>query len=181
MQTQFITTNGNALNLFRQQTTNLKYGNLLTLPVGGGLLYVEPVYVEQSTNSNTSYPQLSRVLVSYNGGVGFGNSFTDALNQALSGSTPATGGGTSGGGTTSSSTPPTSTTGTTGSGGQPASPNLTKAVNDINAAIQAIKNAQASGDFQALGNAYKALDDATKEFTAAQGQTGTPTTTTGGR
>ncbi|MFC0432165.1 UPF0182 family protein [Kutzneria buriramensis] len=179
MQTQFITTNGNALNLFRQQTTNIKYGNLLTLPVGGGLLYVEPVYVEQSSNSNTSYPQLSRVLVSYNGGVGFGNSFTDALNQALSGATPATGGGNGGGGgTTSTSTPPTSTT---GSGGPGASPNLTKAVNDINAAIQAIKNAQASGDFQALGNAYKALDDATKEFAAAQSQTGTPTTTTGGR
>ena len=36
-------------------------GNLLTLPVGGGLLYVQPVYV-QST-SDTSYPLLRKMLV----------------------------------------------------------------------------------------------------------------------
>jgi len=176
MQTQFITTNANTLNLFRQQTTNIKYGNLLTLPVGGGLLYVEPVYVEQSqaSNSQTSYPQLSRVLVSYNNGIGFATTFADALNQALSGTTPATGGGTGGtGGNTSTS--PTTTS------GQPTSPDMAKAVADIQSALAAIKSAQQSGDFQALGNAYKALDDATKEFTAASGSTSTtPTTTTTG-
>lgn len=182
MQTQFITTNGNQLNLFRQQTTSIKYGNLLTLPVGGGLLYVEPVYVEQSqsTNSNSSYPQLSRVLVSYNGGVGFANTFTDALNLALSGATPATGGNTGGntGGTNTSTSSPTTTTSQ-----PPGSPDMAKAVADIQSALAAIKSAQQSGDFQALGNAYKALDDATKEFNAANGSPTSPTTTTtsGGR
>jgi hypothetical protein len=180
MQTQFITTNANQLNLFKQQATNIKYGNLLTLPVGGGLLYVEPVYVEQSqsSNSNTSYPQLSRVLVSYNGGVGFAPTFTDALNQAL-GATPANPGNGGTGGNTGTSTSPTTTTGQPPSG----SPDMAKAVADIQSALAAIKSAQQSGDFQALGNAYKALDDATKEFTAAQGATSTSAspTTTGGR
>jgi uncharacterized membrane protein (UPF0182 family) len=179
MQTQFITTNANQLNLFRQQATNIKYGNLLTLPVGGGLLYVEPMYVEQSqsSNSNTSYPQLSRVLVSYNGGVGFAPTFTEALNQALSGAAPPnTGTGGTGGNTGSTSTSPTTTTGQPPNGG---SPDMAKAVTDIQSALAAIKSAQQSGDFQALGNAYKALDDATKEFTAAQGATSTAPTTTG--
>ena len=30
------------LNLLRQNQTTIEYGNLLTLPVAGGLLYVEP-------------------------------------------------------------------------------------------------------------------------------------------
>ena len=38
------------------------YGNLLSLPFGGGMLYVEPVYVK-STNTN-SYPLMRKVLLS---------------------------------------------------------------------------------------------------------------------
>ena len=38
--------------------------HLLTLPVAGGLLYVEPVYIERA-NQESSYPQLARVLVFY--------------------------------------------------------------------------------------------------------------------
>ena len=58
------------LNLLRQNQTTIEYGNLLTLPVAGGLLYVEPVYIERAGQS-ASYPVLARVLVSYNGRVGY--------------------------------------------------------------------------------------------------------------
>ena len=34
--------------LSRQGQTIVDYGNLLTLPVAGGLLYVEPVYIERA-------------------------------------------------------------------------------------------------------------------------------------
>jgi uncharacterized protein len=68
---------GQQLNLLRQGETQVISGNLLTLPVGGGLLYVQPVYV-QSTGG-TSYPLLRKVLVA------FGNeiAFEDTLDQAL--------------------------------------------------------------------------------------------------
>ena len=68
---------GQQLNLLRQGETEVISGNLLTLPVGGGLLYVQPVYV-QSTGG-TSYPLLRKVLVA------FGNeiAFEDTLDQAL--------------------------------------------------------------------------------------------------
>ena len=36
------------LALFRSQGSEVELGNLLTLPVGGGLLYVEPVYIQAS-------------------------------------------------------------------------------------------------------------------------------------
>ncbi|AHH94479.1 UPF0182 family protein [Kutzneria viridogrisea] len=163
VQTQFITNNGSQINLLRQQATTLKFGNLLTLPVGKGLLYVEPVYVEQSANQNSSYPQLSRVLVSYNGGIGFAATFAEALNQALTGATPST--PPPNNGQPGSSTP--TTTPNSPSGGQ-LSPDLAKAVSDIETALKNIKSAQSSGDFAALGQAYKALDDATKRFDAAK-------------
>jgi uncharacterized membrane protein (UPF0182 family) len=65
------------INILKQGQTTVLNGNLLTLPVGGGLLYVQPVYV-QSTGE-TSYPVLQKVLV------GFGDdiAFEDTLDQAL--------------------------------------------------------------------------------------------------
>jgi uncharacterized membrane protein (UPF0182 family) len=67
----------NQLALLQRGDTEVLRGNLLTLPVGGGLLYVQPVYV-QST-SNTSYPLLRKVLVAFGDEI----AFEDTLDQAL--------------------------------------------------------------------------------------------------
>ncbi len=51
-----------------ERSNRIEYGNLLTLPIAdGGVLYVEPLYTERiSTTPNSStFPQLSRVLVSF--------------------------------------------------------------------------------------------------------------------
>ncbi|MCD4534245.1 UPF0182 family protein [Nocardioides sp. cx-169] len=58
-----------------------KFGNLLTLPVDQGLIYVEPVYAVRSSTSG--YPILRFVLVSYGGEVGIGGTMTDALKDVL--------------------------------------------------------------------------------------------------
>jgi uncharacterized membrane protein (UPF0182 family) len=50
---------------------------LLTLPVGGGLLYVQPVYI-QSTGE-TSYPLLQKILVAFGDQI----AFEDTLDEAL--------------------------------------------------------------------------------------------------
>ncbi len=53
MQAQFLGSPevSQQLNLLRQNQTTIEYGNLLTLPVAGGLLYVEPVYIERAGQS----------------------------------------------------------------------------------------------------------------------------------
>jgi uncharacterized membrane protein (UPF0182 family) len=76
-----------------ERSNRIEYGNLLTLPIAdGGMLYVEPLYTERiSTAPNSStFPQLSRVLVSYretgtNGGVrvGYAPTLAEALNQVF--------------------------------------------------------------------------------------------------
>ncbi|CAA0098683.1 Uncharacterised protein [Mycolicibacterium vanbaalenii] len=75
-----------------ERSNRIHYGNLLTLPIAdGGVLYVEPLYTERiSTNPNSStFPQLSRVLVSFrepdDGGVrvGYGPTLAEALDQVF--------------------------------------------------------------------------------------------------
>lgn len=76
------------LNLLSQQGSQVIKGNLLTLPVGGGLLYVQPVYVQSS--SGTQYPLLRKVLVSFGDKVGFDDTLSGALNQVFGGDSGAT-------------------------------------------------------------------------------------------
>ncbi|MDY0909320.1 UPF0182 family protein [Microbacterium sp. CFBP9034] len=65
------------INLLKQGQSEVLNGNLLTLPVGGGLLYVQPVFVQSS--GATSFPALQKVLVSFGNDI----AFEDTLNEAL--------------------------------------------------------------------------------------------------
>ncbi len=65
-----------------KQNSQIRYGNLLTLPVGGGLLYVQPVYALRESGQG-SYPVLQFVLASFGENAGYGNSLTEALNDVL--------------------------------------------------------------------------------------------------
>jgi uncharacterized membrane protein (UPF0182 family) len=161
--------------LFTNQSVTVIFGNLITLPVAGGFLYVEPVYIRQ--RNQNSYPQLARVLVAFGPKIGFASTLKDALDQVF-------GAGT--GDTTSTPTQPagpgTPTTPSTPS--QTASPGsnqaLDKAANDIQAAIDRYKAALQSGNFADQGAALQALDAATKAYAAAKvaGTTAPPASTT---
>jgi uncharacterized protein len=91
-----------ALTLLRQGGSKVIEGNLITLPVGGGLVYFEPVYVSQSqAGSSGAYPTLQDMLVYYNGQVGYGKTLQQALADVF-GTAPAT--------TSPGTTPPTKPT-----------------------------------------------------------------------
>lgn len=151
--------------LFNNPAVRPLFGNLLTLPVGGGLLYIEPLYI-QPTNEN-SYPQLTRVLVYFAGRVGFDDTLGGALDQVF------------GPGADLSASqkqaqapappPPPSTPAAPPPAPQGASPQLAQAVADIRTALDHVKTAQQSGNFADLGAAYQQLDDATRRFQQAQG------------
>jgi uncharacterized membrane protein (UPF0182 family) len=65
-----------------KQNSQVVYGNLLTLPVGGGLLYVQPVYALRESGQG-SYPVLQFVLASFGKNAGYGTSLIGALNDVL--------------------------------------------------------------------------------------------------
>jgi uncharacterized protein len=89
------------LTQLRKGGSTVTLGNMITIPVGGGLLYIEPVYVTANAAGATgSYPSLQRVFAFYGGHpVGYGATLQAALAQVFSGSTSgqSTPGGTSGG------------------------------------------------------------------------------------
>jgi uncharacterized protein len=58
------------------------YGNLLTLPVQDGLMYVQPVYAIREL-SDASFPELEFVIVSFGDQVGIGTTMTEALADVL--------------------------------------------------------------------------------------------------
>ncbi len=155
--------------LSRGGQSSIQYGNLLTLPVAGGLLFVEPIYIERA-GQDTSYPQLAKVLVSFGDKIGYGASLPDALNQLFgtgagdtaTGSTPGGASPPATGGTT-----PPATGGTTppATGSNPAA---VAAAAAIQSALTQLQAAQRSGDFTAQGQALAALDKAAKDFQAAQ-------------
>ncbi|HEY1530508.1 MAG TPA: UPF0182 family protein [Galbitalea sp.] len=109
VQNQFKTDTdvANEIALLSRGATTVKYGNLLTLPVGGGLLYVQPIYV--SSTGETSYPLLREVLVAFGNKVAFEPTLDAALDKLFGGNSGATAGDS---GSNSSSTPVPVPTGT---------------------------------------------------------------------
>jgi uncharacterized membrane protein (UPF0182 family) len=80
------------LNLLSQGNSQVLSGNLLTLPVGGGLLYVQPVYVKAT--SGTSFPILQKVLVSFGDKIAFEDTLDLALDELFGGDSGAAAGDT---------------------------------------------------------------------------------------
>ncbi|GAB3802853.1 UPF0182 family protein [Humibacter antri] len=163
-----------ALNLLRQGSTKVINGNLLTLPVGGGLLYVEPVYVQSS--GSTSYPLLQKVLVSFGDKIAFEDTLNGALDVLFGGDSGATAGDT---GTGSTSEPTTSgsssgQTGSTGSTGGSSSANATQeqnlqnALNDAKQALTARDAALKAGDWTTYGEQDARLQKDLADALAAQ-------------
>lgn len=64
------------LTLWGQGGSRVLRGNLLVYPIGGSLLYVEPLYLEAEQNQ---YPQLKKVLVYYNDTIVMENTLKQAL------------------------------------------------------------------------------------------------------
>ncbi|MBV9160450.1 MAG: UPF0182 family protein [Pseudonocardiales bacterium] len=167
------------LNLLRQSETDVRYGNLLTLPVGGGLLYVEPVYIERA-NRQAAFPQLNRVLVAYGDRIGYAPTLREALNQVF--------GAGAGDATVSpdqqAKVPNQGATQSPAAAGPGvANQEIRQSVTDIADALKRLRAAQVSGDFAAQGKALADLDAATKRFdtaTAAAGGAATPAPGGGG-
>ena len=142
----------NSLSLLRQGGSDVVLGNLLTLPVGGGLLYVQPVYVKATSNS-AAYPLLQKVLVSFGDVIGYDSSLKGALDQVFGGNS----------GTSSSGTPVTTTTNNASADLKSALQNAKQALADGNAAL-------AKGDFAAYGRAQDRLKAALAAAIAAEGR-----------
>lgn len=155
-----------ALNLLRQGASDVLNGNLLTLPVGGGILYVQPVYLKST--GETSYPTLQRVLVAFGDKIGFAPTLDAALKQLFGGNSGAAAGDVANNG----QNPPA--TGGTPPGTTDAKAELKAALDAANAAIAAGQAALADGNFAAYGEEQRKLSEALKRAIDAEAKLAVP-------
>ena len=146
-----------ALSLLRQGGSDVVLGNLLTLPVGNGLLYVQPVYVKATANS-AAYPLLQKVLVSFGDQIGFDNNLKSALDQVFGGNS----------GTTLNNTGSTSSGGTSSSTTTVLSSSVKSALAAAQSAMKDSQTALKNGDFAAYGKAQDRLKAAISDAIKAQ-------------
>jgi uncharacterized protein len=74
------------LNLLGVGASSVRYGNLLTLPYAGGLVYIEPVYIQVAAGGGQEpYPILQRVLVSFGSRIGVGRTLEEGLTEVFGG------------------------------------------------------------------------------------------------
>jgi uncharacterized membrane protein (UPF0182 family) len=71
------------INVLKIGQSEVLNGNLLTLPVGGGLLYVQPVFVQPS--SGTQLPALRKILVAFGDELAFEDTLQEALDALFKG------------------------------------------------------------------------------------------------
>ncbi len=179
------TTVSQELNILKRGNSTVKQGNLLTLPVGGGFLYVQPVYV-QSTSSG-SYPLLQKVLVAFGDKIAFEDTLDEALNSLFGGDSGAAAGdqGAAGGSSGSSGSDSGSSSGSdsgsssgsdsgssagSGSSSDSGTDNaaLQKALNDAKQALQDRQDAYADNDLVAAAEADQRLQEAIQAATEAE-------------
>ena len=147
------------LNLLRQGASEVLNGNMITLPVAGGVLYVQPVYVRSS--GGTTYPTLRKVLVSFGDKVGFADTLQEALDQVFDGDSGAV-------------TPEEGQAGDPPQGEDGAAPAPGSVQEELSAALAEAQDALtrgqerlAEGDWAGYGEQQDRLNEALRRATAA--------------
>ena len=185
-----------ALNLLKSGNSEVINGNLLTLPVGGGLLYVQPVFLQSSqTGGGTQYPLLQMVLVSFGEKIGFAPTLDEALDLVFGGDSGASAGDAEVSDTDAPSGAVDAETGegtvqegedapaedAPAEGGEesPAPPaagsaqeRLDQALEDMDTAVVDAETAMAEGDWAGYGEAQERLSDALERAMAANAELG---------
>jgi uncharacterized protein len=177
----------------RDGQNRIRWGNLLTLPIGqGGLLYVAPVYASPGTSDAAStYPRLIRVAMMYNDKIGFGPTVRDALIDLFGPGADATATGPAPTAPVTNGQPEAAAPAPDGERpaaqppanqeagapeaqvpaaavppGDPVQLSAAKAaaLEEVNSALDALQGAQTGGDFAEFGDALQRLDDAVKQY-----------------
>ena len=157
------------INLLKQGDSQVLKGNLLTLPVGGGLVYVQPVFVQSS--GATKLPTLQKVLVAFGNKVAFSDTLAEALDDLFGGNS---GANTGDSGVAPSASPSPSGSTPPGTGGNTGTQNSTAFQALLQDAGQAIADREAAlkkGDWTAYGAADARLTSDIQQLMQLEQQT----------
>jgi uncharacterized membrane protein (UPF0182 family) len=142
--------------LLDQHGSQVVEGNLLTLPLGGSFVYMQPIYVRST--AATSFPTLKRVLVSWQGKIAYEPSLQQALNVAF---------GASGSGPPQPQPPPPPQQHPKGGKGGGVPSNVAQLVQQLQQAQSDAQAALRSGDLEAYGRAEQKVAALIQQLAAA--------------
>jgi len=156
------------VSLFDKPPSQVLYGNLLSLPIGEGFLYVEPMYVQ---GSGASQPLLRRVIVYYGDRVGYGVDLSSALRNLTQGRVGQD--IASSDSTVPTTSPPTnsppSTPSNSPSSSSSAPPGDVSAIlTQLDAAFARLQQAYKTGDFKAVGEAQADIQRLSEAYLKAR-------------
>ncbi|WP_181008880.1 MULTISPECIES: UPF0182 family protein [unclassified Streptomyces] len=144
------------INLLTRGDSQVDYGNLLTIPLGGeDLLYVEPVYVR---GAGANYPRMQKVLASYGDELAFESTLEEALDVLF---------GVTESGDEVETPPP----GEGESGEDPEEPGQEETpaelAEDLSQAVQDAEEAFADGDWASFGEAQDRIKELSRQLDEA--------------
>lgn len=141
------------MTLWGQGGSNVIRGNTLVVPIGGSLIYIEPIYIASNANSttNNSIPELKRIIVAYEDKIVMKPTLEEALAEIF-GNIP------TGDGERLPSTEDTTV--------QPSPEEITldMAIDKVIEGYNNVKKSSANGDWSGFGANMDALDDAIAEL-----------------
>lgn len=138
------------LSLWDQKGSNVIRGNLLVIPIAGGLLYVEPLYLQAE---QSQMPELKQVIVAYAGEVVMANDLGTALVQLFNVTS-----GTRVVPSTSTETATGKTVPTPGPGGEgQAAASVEELIRQANDLFRDATKKAGSGDWVSYGQSLEAL------------------------
>jgi hypothetical protein len=162
-----------ALSLLRQSGSQTISGNLLTLPVADGLIYVQPYYVQAT--GDQGYPTLQDVAVAYGDKIGFDRTLAGALVKLFG---DGAGNSTTGNGGQPSPSPTPSGNGSNTSG---ASPQVQALAAQASTLFDQAQKAFGAGDFTAYGKYETQLQQTLTKLVAAGKATASPSASPSGK
>ena len=145
------------LTLINQRGSQIQFGNLLVIPVGKSILYVQPLYLlaEQS-----QIPQLKRVVIATGSSLAMQPTLDAALAQVFTGYSSTA--------STTTTSPPT--TGTAPPGSTTVSADVAALAKQASDLYNQAQNALKSADWATYGKQMQALQQVLNQLLAATGQ-----------
>jgi uncharacterized membrane protein (UPF0182 family) len=172
------------ITLLGSGQSEVRHGNLLTLPLGDSFLYVEPLYV-QATSGSSAYPTLQRVLVTFGDKIGYGETLSDALKDITAGrvagfSLPGQAGGNAQSPSTTPTSPAPGSSSSSSSSTPPLPASVTAVLAQLDTAFSNLDAAYKTGDPVKIGQAeaeIKRLSQQYQRLRSASPSTPKPTPT----
>lgn len=70
---------------FNQSQSRIIVGNLLVVPIGNSVMYVEPLFLRSNVSGSITIPELRKVILGVKGRIAVGDTYADALRQLFEG------------------------------------------------------------------------------------------------